>query len=160
MTDLIDPDKWEEFQYLNDDGNVTPSFRFSRYFHDTCDNVTPKMVGIWLRYVDLDTIDFFMETLRRVDEKGRDDSVSENDETRQDMADLLYLTMLMWQWETGKKWKMDVNDVEAAHLNAEYMFRLAGLIQYEYLQRHGGKSKDNRLEDDEAQYHGKLTIFE
>ena len=81
-------------------------------------------------------------------------------EIRKDMADLLYLTLLIWQWETGKKWKLDLNDENATHLNVEYMFRLAGLIHFEFLQRIGSKSKDNRLEDDNTQYGGKLTIFE
>ena len=76
------------------------------------------------------------------------------------MVDLLYLTILLWQWETGKKWDINLSDSDKHHLQVEYMFRFATLVGYEYLQRHGGKSKDEQLERDNEHYHGKLSIFE
>ena len=156
--DLIDPDTWETYSNPNDPD--TPSFRFSRYFTETCDRVTTKTAGEWLKSLDRDTINDFVETFRDIDISGKDDKISFDDDTRKDMTDLLYLTLLIWQWETWKKWDVSLNDPDLHDLQVEYMFRFATLVQYEYLQRIGGKSKEELLERDHEQYQGKLSIFE
>ena len=156
--EFVDPETWESYTNPND-SNV-PSFRFSRYFTETCDNVEPKLAGAWLRSLDLDTINDFCETFKDIDLQYKDDKIEEDHYTRKDMVDLLYLTILLWQWETGKKWDINLSDSDKHHLQVEYMFRFATLVGYEYLQRHGGKSKDEQLERDNEHYHGKLSIFE
>lgn len=157
MSDLVDPDTWEANR-APDDAN-TPSFRFSRYFTETSERVTPKVTGAWLKTLDLDTIKDFCETFRDIDAAGQDDKIDSDDETRKDMADLLYLVVLLWQWETGKAWDINLADSEAHHLQVEYLFRLARLVQFELLQKMKITSADDTLERDDAQHHGKLTIY-
>ena len=153
--DMIDQNTWET--YHDPDDINTPSFRFSSYFTETCNNITTKIAGEWLKSLDTDTINDFVETFRNIDTMSLNDG---NHYTRKDMTDILYLTVLIWQWETGKTWDINLVDSDRHHLQVEYCFRLATLIQYEYLQRHGGKSKDEMLERDHEQHHGKLSIFE
>lgn len=96
------------------------------------------------------------------------DNVSSNDFTRKDLADLLYLVMLIWQWETGKTWEISFTDTDIHHRHVEYLFRLARLVQFEYIQRLNVTSleevnvtsPDEVLERDDALHHGKLSIFE
>lgn len=156
--DSVDPDTWET--YRNPDDPNTPSFRFSRYFNETCERVKPKLAGEWLKSLDTDTINDFIETFRDIDLMALDDSVGEADDVRKDMTDFLYLTILVWQWETGKKWDINLSDPDMHHLQVEYMFRFACLVQYEYLQRTGGKSREEQLERDNEKYQGRLSIFE
>lgn len=158
MSDLVDPGTWEDNQNLVDPN--TPSFRFSRYFTETCDRATTKTAGEWLKVLDTDTINDFIQTFQALDAMGNDDNIDENHFTRKDMSDLLYLTLLIWNWETGKEWNVNLFDEEKHHLHVEYLWRFASLAHYEFLQRHGGKSKDERLERDQAQYQGRLAIFE
>lgn len=159
MSEIITPDIWEEFQ--NPDDPNTPSFRFSCFFTETCDKVIgDKTAGAWLKILDTDTINDFYETYKRLDDMSGADDIDENHDTRKDLTDLLYLTILLWQWETGKTWDINLSDDDKNHLHVEYQFRLASLVHYEFLQRHGGTSKDERLERDEAQHHGLLSIYE
>ena len=109
MSDMIDSNTWEEFKKPEDPNS--PSFRFSRYFEETCDKVTEdKTAGAWLKSLDTDTINDFYETLNRLDEMSGADDIDENHDIRKDLTDLLYLTTLIWQWETGKTWDVNLSD--------------------------------------------------
>lgn len=158
MTDLIDPETWQANSNPNDPD--TPSFTFSVYFQETSNNVIPKIAGAWLRFIDRDTINMLFETLQYLDKTANIDEAGSSLQSRKDMADLLYLTQLIWQWETDKAWICDPSDVDKVHLHVEYFWRLASLIHYEYLQRNCSKSKDGMLEEDNAKHNGKLTILE
>lgn len=158
MSDLVDPDTFEENHAANDPD--TPSFRFSQFFVETHTNVAPKLAGAWLKVLDKDTLLDFCETFMAIDKSGADDNIGPNDFTRKDLADLIYLTMLVWQWETGRTWNVSLTDEDVHHRHIEYLYRFAQLVQFEYMQRLGMKSPDEVLERDDAQHHGKLSIFE
>jgi hypothetical protein len=137
-----------------------PSFRFSRYFSETCEQVTPRLFGEWLKTVDADTINFMISTIKEIDESGMNDSEGSDSESRRDLADMLYLTLLVYQWEKGKPYQVDDSNLDRVHLNVEYMYRLCSLIQFEYIVRYCGESKDRVLERDNEKYKGQLTIFD
>lgn len=72
MTDLPDPNTWQSYQ-TPDDSDV-PSFRFSQFFNETYQNVTPKLAGAWLKVLDTDTIKDFCETFLAIDKAGVNDN--------------------------------------------------------------------------------------
>lgn len=159
MAEIIDPATWEDNQdFSNPD---TPSFRFSRYFAETCDRAVEKIAGEWLKILDYDTLKDFCETLLTIDNMANKNSLNEDNSTRKDLNDLLYLTLLIWQWEKGTKIDIETMIEDDYHLNVEYLFRLARLIQFEFFKRNGeGKEAFEILSQDDAQYHGKLSIFD
>ena len=162
MTDYIDPETFAA--YGNPDSPNSPSFRFSKYFTETSQIMPKKLAGEWLKTLDTDTINDFYFTLKKIDEKATSSSPDsqsiEDKELFRDMADLLYLTILIWQWETDQSWDSGMHDPIKDYKHVEYQYRLASLIQYEYLQRHSGKSPDERLENDQKRNKGRLAILD
>jgi hypothetical protein len=156
MIEYPDPDAWQSLS----DSSDAPSFRFSQFFKETCDQVPSKIAGDWFATLDRDTVKDFCETFLAIDQAGQSDNVDSDHPTRKDLADLLYLTILIWQWETGKIWDIKNADLNMMHCHVEYLYRLARLAQFEYLKRVGEKSPDEILERDDAQHHGRLSIFD
>lgn len=48
----------------------------------------------------------------------------------------------------------------SGELGAEYLFRLASLLQFEYNVRNGIESADKILEQDNEKYDGRMAIFD
>jgi len=158
MSETIDLETFAN--YGDPDSPTSPSFRFSKYFNETTQNIPNKLCGEWLKKLDKDTINDFYSTLKKIDDKYSDGTIGEDKDLMRDLADILYLTLLIWQWETGEIWDVNIHEPIKDYKHVEYQYRLASLIQFEYLQRHGGKSPDERLEKDNVRNKGKLAILD
>ena len=153
----------DNFQrYLNGFNNFNESllpedFRFSTYFLETHNNAKAKTAGAWLKTLDSDTINDFIGVFKHLDEIP-DNIQNENSQEYKTYLDLIVLSLLITEWETGKRVQNCHDDAERSHKQTEYVFRLAFLVQIDYNRRH--KIENEMMQDDVKRYKGRLAIYE
>jgi len=134
---------------------MTFANRFSEYFEETSHRAETNVTGDWLKTFDYDTLIDFIQTLKKIDDTNG--TLKENDELWLDYIDLMVLTQRLYSWERYK----DLEEIDpTGNLVAEYYFRLANLIEFEYNQRNNIESPNRVLEKDNEKYIGRLAIYD